>query len=97
MVDSEDNSGRFDFRTRSDSIGFRLCPFSNPHPSGALAMICPPRVTPAFLRRSLLLLGIIVLSVASASAAVELKKDSAAKTVAVTINEVVQFLMLFLV
>ena len=49
-------------------------------------MICPPHVTPTVLCRSLLLLGFVVLSAVSASAAVELKKDAAAKTVAVAIN-----------
>lgn len=49
-------------------------------------MKCPPRPAGILFRRSLLLLGIIFLTATSTRAAVELKKNVEAKTVAVTIN-----------
>ncbi|MFT5093331.1 MAG: hypothetical protein ACI93T_002158, partial [Porticoccaceae bacterium] len=49
-------------------------------------MKCLPRTPQSFLPTAFALSGVCLLAVSSAAAAVELKKDGAAKTVAVTIN-----------
>lgn len=49
-------------------------------------MKCPPRPAGVLFRRSLLLLSMVFLTATSTRAAVELKKNVKAKTVAVTIN-----------